>query len=31
MDPKFFRKYIDILDEAVRGVLVKPGEGPNDF
>ena len=25
MSTEFFRKYIDILDEAVRGVLVQPG------
>lgn len=25
MSTEFFRKYIDIMDEAVRGVLVKPG------
>ena len=25
MSTEFFRKYIDILDEAVRGVMVNPG------
>jgi hypothetical protein len=29
MSTEFFRKYIDILDEAVRGVLVNPGAGKN--
>ena len=27
MSTEFFRKYMDIVDEAVRGVLVNPGAG----
>jgi hypothetical protein len=30
MGTDIFRKYINIMDEAVRGVLMKPGAGPNN-